>query len=79
MNQTTTDKLLDLLRVVVEKVNTNAKNINKLAEEIKKLKEKKRKKPSDQGSLGFLSLRHFVALTEVYLYYTRSFKHQASS
>ena len=34
MNQTTTDKLLDLLRVVVEKVNTNANNINKLAEEI---------------------------------------------
>ena len=40
MNQTTTDKLIDLLRVVVEKVNTNANNINKLAEEIKKLKEK---------------------------------------
>jgi len=40
MNQTTTDKLLDLLRIVVEKVNTNEKNINKLAEEIKKLKEK---------------------------------------
>ena len=39
MDQSTTDKLLDLLRVFVEKVNTNAKNINKLAEEIKKLKE----------------------------------------
>ena len=39
MNETTTNKLLDLLRVLVEKVNTNAKNINKLAEEIKKLKE----------------------------------------
>ena len=37
MDQSTTDKLLDLLRVVVEKVNTNAKNINILAEEIKKL------------------------------------------
>jgi len=33
------DKLLDLLRVLIDKVNTNAKNINKLAEEIKKLKE----------------------------------------
>ena len=40
MDNTTTDKLLDLLRVLIEKVNTNAKNINKLAEEIKKLKEK---------------------------------------
>jgi len=39
MDQSTTDKLLDLLRVVIEKVHTNAKNINKLAEEIKKLKE----------------------------------------
>ena len=39
MDNTTTDKLLDLLRVLIEKVNTNAKNINKLAEEIKKLKE----------------------------------------
>ena len=39
MNQPTTYKLLDLLRVVIEKVNTNAKNINELAEEIKKLKE----------------------------------------
>ena len=43
MNQTTTDKLLDLLRVVVEKVNTNANNINKLAEEIKKLKTRAKK------------------------------------
>ena len=33
------DKLLDLLRALIDKVNTNAKNINKLAEEIKKLKE----------------------------------------
>ena len=33
------DKLLDLLRFLIYKVNTNAKKINKLAEEIKKLKE----------------------------------------
>ena len=41
MNNQTTDKLLDLLRVLIDKVNTNAKNINKLAEEIAKLKEVK--------------------------------------
>ena len=41
MNETTTNKLLDLLRVLIDKVNTNAKNINKLAEEIAKLKEVK--------------------------------------
>ena len=41
MNQTTTDKLLDLLRVLVEKVNTNADHINKLAKEIADLKAKK--------------------------------------
>jgi len=38
MNQTTTDKLLDLLRVLIDKVNTNANNINKLAKEIAELK-----------------------------------------
>jgi len=41
MNETTTNKLLDLLRVLVEKVNTNANNINKLAKEIAELKAKK--------------------------------------
>ena len=41
MNETTTNKLLDLLRVLIDKVNTNANNINKLAEEIVKLKEVK--------------------------------------
>ena len=41
MNNDTTNKLLDLLRVLIDKVNTNAKNINKLAEEIAKLKEVK--------------------------------------
>ena len=39
MNNQTAEKLLDLLRELVDKVNTNAKNINKLAEEIAKLKE----------------------------------------
>ena len=41
MNNATTNKLLDLLRVLIDKVNTNANNINKLAEEIAKLKEVK--------------------------------------
>jgi len=41
MNNQTAEKLLDLLRVLVDKVNTNANNINKLAEEIAKLKEVK--------------------------------------
>ena len=41
MNETATNKLLDLLRVLVEKVNTNANNINKLAKEIAELKAKK--------------------------------------
>ena len=41
MDNQTTEKLLDLLRVLIDKVNTNAKNINKLAEEIAKLKEVK--------------------------------------
>ena len=41
MNNQTTEKLLDLLRVLIDKVNTNANNINKLAEEIAKLKEVK--------------------------------------
>ena len=39
MNETSTDKLLDLLRVLIDKVNTNAKNINTLAKDIAKLKE----------------------------------------
>ena len=39
MNQTSTDKLLDLLRVLIDKVNTNANNINTLAKEVAKLKE----------------------------------------
>ena len=34
------DKLLDLLRVLIDKVNTNANNINKLAKEIAELKAK---------------------------------------
>ena len=38
MNETSTDKLLDLLRVLIDKVNTNANNINKLAKEIAELK-----------------------------------------
>ena len=33
MNEKTADKLLDLLRVLIDKVNTNANNINKLAKE----------------------------------------------
>ena len=41
MNNQTTEKLLDLLSQLVDKVNTNAKNINELAEEIAKLKEVK--------------------------------------
>ena len=41
MNETTTNKLLDLLRVLIDKVNTNANNINKLAKEIADLKAKK--------------------------------------
>ena len=41
MNETSTDKLLDLLRVLIDKVNTNANNINTLAKEIAKLKEVK--------------------------------------
>ena len=41
MNNDTTNKLLDLLRVLIDKVNTNAYNIIKLAEEIAKLKEVK--------------------------------------
>ena len=41
MNETSTDKLLDLLRVLIDKVNTNANNINKLAKEIAELKAKK--------------------------------------
>jgi hypothetical protein len=41
MNQTTTDKLLDLLSVLIKKVNTNADHINKLAKEIADLKAKK--------------------------------------
>jgi len=39
MNETSTDKLLDLLRVLIDKVNTNANNINTLAKEVAKLKE----------------------------------------
>ena len=41
MNQTTTDKLLDLLRVLIDKVNTNANSINTLAKEIADLKAKR--------------------------------------
>ena len=41
MNNQTAEKLLDLLRELVDKVNTNAKNINKLAKEIAELKAKK--------------------------------------
>ena len=39
MNETSTDKLLDLLRVLIDKVNTNANNINTLAKEVAKRKE----------------------------------------
>ena len=42
MNETTTNKLLDLLRVLIDKVNTNANNINKLAKEIAELKKVQR-------------------------------------
>jgi uncharacterized protein YoxC len=41
MNEKTTNKLLDLLRVLIDKVNTNTNNINKLAKEIADLKAKK--------------------------------------
>ena len=40
MNNQTTEKLLDLLRVLIDKVNTNANNINKLAEEIAEREQK---------------------------------------
>ena len=38
MNKTNTYKLLDLIKQLVEKVNTNANNINILAKEIAELK-----------------------------------------
>jgi FtsZ-binding cell division protein ZapB len=41
MNKTNTYKLLDLIKQLVEKVNTNANNINILAREIAKLKKEK--------------------------------------
>jgi len=41
MNKTNTYKLLDLIKQLVEKVNTNANNINILAREIAKLKKAK--------------------------------------
>jgi len=39
MNNQTTEKLLDLLSQLIDKVNTNANNINTLAKEVAKLKE----------------------------------------
>ena len=39
MNETSTDKLLNLLSQLIDKVNTNANNINTLAKEVGKLKE----------------------------------------
>ena len=39
MNETSTDKLLNLLSQLIDKVNTNANNINTLAKEVAKLKE----------------------------------------
>ena len=41
MNEKTTNKLLDLFRVLIDKVNTNTNNINKLAKEIADLKAKR--------------------------------------
>ena len=41
MNNTNTYKLLDLIKQLVEKVNTNANNINILAKEIAELKKEK--------------------------------------
>ena len=41
MNKTNTYKLLDLIKQLVEKVTTNANNINILAKEIAKLKKAK--------------------------------------
>jgi len=41
MNKTNTYKLLDLIKQLVEKVNTNANNINILAREIAELKKEK--------------------------------------
>ena len=41
MNKTNTYKLLDLIKQLVEKVNTNANNINMLAKEIAELKKEK--------------------------------------
>ena len=41
MNKTNTYKLLDLIKQLVEKVNTNANNINILAKEIAELKKAK--------------------------------------
>ena len=44
MNKTNTYKLLDLIKRLVEKVNTNANNINILAKEIAELKKAKKAK-----------------------------------
>ena len=41
MNKTNTYKLLDLIKQLVEKVTTNANNINILAKEIAELKKEK--------------------------------------
>jgi FtsZ-binding cell division protein ZapB len=44
MNKTNTYKLLDLIKQLVEKVTTNANNINILAKEIAELKKAKKAK-----------------------------------
>ena len=39
MTEKTTDKLLDVIQILIERVKDNADNINRLAEKIKELQE----------------------------------------
>ena len=42
MKEQTTDKLLDVIQTLIERVKDNANNINRLAEKIKELQEKQK-------------------------------------
>tara|TARA_R100000781_G_C4036614_1_gene112508 strand:- start:322 stop:459 length:138 start_codon:yes stop_codon:yes gene_type:complete len=42
MTEKTTDKLLDVIKTLIERVKDNANNINTLAEKIKELQEKQK-------------------------------------
>ena len=42
MNDKTTDKLLDLISELIERIKTNANNINRLAKEVAELKKVQR-------------------------------------